>query len=115
MDEYVFSTNNTPIPMTTETIECGARLDKNNTTVPLSITVDVTSATGNFEVSINPSGGSMDVNVVIVWDGNTTTNNNLTSSTVISINKNKSFPKTATITVTPNSASSYTLFARCCL
>ena len=113
MDEYVFSTNNTPIPMTTETIECGARLDKNNTTVPLSITVDVTSATGNFEVAINPSGGSMDVNVVIVWDGNTTTNNNLTSSTVISINKNKSFPKTATITVTPNSASSYTLFARC--
>jgi hypothetical protein len=113
MDEYVFSTNNTPIPMTTETIECGARIQKRNTTVPFSITVDVTSATGNFDVVINPSGGSMDVNVVVVWDGNTTTNNNLTSNTVITINKNKSFPKTATITVTPNAESSYNLFAKC--
>ena len=113
MDEYVFSTNNTPIPMATETIECGARIEKRNTTVPLSITVDVTSATGNFDVIINPSSGTMDVNVVVVWDGNTTTNNNITSNTVITINKNTSFPKTATITVTPNAESSYNLFARC--
>ena len=113
MDEYVFSTNNTPIPMPSETIECGARIQKRNTTVPLSLTVDVTSATGNFDVIVNPSGGTMDVNVVIVWDGNTTTNNNLTNPTTITINKTKSFPTTATITVTPNSESSYNLFAEC--
>lgn len=113
MDEYVFHTNNTPIPMTTETIECGGRIEKRNTTVPLSITVDVTSATGNVNVVINPSTGGMDVNVVVVWDGNTTTNNNLTSPTVITINKNKSFPTTATITVTPNEESSYSLIPKC--
>ncbi len=113
MDEYVFSSNNTPIPMTLETIECGARIEKKNTTVPLSITVDVTSATGNFEVRINSAGGVMDVNVVVVWNNNTTTNNNITTNTVITINKTSSFPTTATITVTPNEQSSYNLFARC--
>ena len=113
MDEYVFSTNNTPIPMVTNPIECGGRIEKRNTTVPLSITVDVTSATGNVNIVINPSTGSMDVNVVVVWDGNTTTNNNLTSPTIITINKNKSFPTTATITVTPNQESSYSLIPKC--
>jgi len=112
MDEYVFSTNNKLVPFPVPNIECGTQIQKTNTSSPLSFVVDVTVATGTFDIVINPVG-SMDVNVVVVYNNITTTNNNLTGPTTISITKAQQYPTTATVTVTPNEESSFRLFPNC--
>ncbi len=112
MNEYVFSSNNIAVPTPVPVSSCGAQLEKLNTTAPLTVTVDVTTATGTFDIIINPQG-SMDVNVVVEWNNITTTNNNLTAPTTITIDKDQSFPTTATVTVTANEKSSYKLFLNC--
>ena len=112
MDEYVFSTNNKLVPFPVPNIECGTQIQKTNTSSPLSFVVDVTVATGTFDIVVNPVG-SMDVNVVVVYNNITTTNNNLTGPTTISITKAQQYPTTATVTVTPNEESSFRLFPNC--
>ena len=113
MNEYVFSSNTISVPFPTSSIECGAQIQRINSSAPLTLTVELGTATGDVDVVINPSQGSMDVNAVIDWNNNITTNNNLTTSSVITFQKTAPFPTTATITITPNASSSYRLIFNC--
>ena len=113
MDEYVFAANNTPLPIVTPSSACGQVLVLSNTESPLVLTVDVTTATGDFNVVYNATDNDSDVNIVIDWNNNVTTNNNVISDVTITIDKTLSFPSTATITVTPNVSSSYELTVEC--
>ena len=113
MNEYVFSSNNIAVPLPVVTTPCGGQIQKLNSSAPVTLTVELGTATGNFVVRAIPSGGSMDINVVIDWNNNITTNNNLTGPTNIVITKSLSFPTTATITVTTNAISSYRLIYDC--
>jgi len=113
MQEYVFSSNNTSVPLPTVLSPCGGQFQKLNSPAPVALTIELGTATGNFVVRVMPTGGSMDINVVIDWDNNITTNNNLTSSTNIVITKSSAFPTTAKINITANDISSYKLFYDC--
>jgi hypothetical protein len=113
MNEYVFSSNNIGIPVTLTKTPCGGQIQRVNSTAPLTLTIELGTATGNFVVRAIPSGGSMDINIVIDWNNNITTNNNLTSPTNIVVNKSSAFPTTATIAITVNDTSSYRLVYDC--
>ena len=113
MNEYVFSSNSTPVPFPASTIDCGAQIQRINSSTPLTLTVELGTATGNVDVVINSASPGMDINSIIDWNNNITTSNNLTTSSVITFQKAAPFPTTATITITPNSSSSYNLFFNC--
>ena len=73
MNEYVFSSNNIGIPVTLTKTPCGGQIQRVNSTAPLTLTIELGTATGNFVVRAIPSGGSMDINIVIDWNNNITT------------------------------------------
>ena len=48
MDEYVFSTTNISLPINTPSSPCGQTISKLETEAPITLTVDVTTGTGEF-------------------------------------------------------------------
>ena len=113
MNEYVFSSNNIGLPTSLAKVQCGGQIQRINSSTSVSLNIELGTATGTFEVRLNPSGGTMDINVVIDWNNNITTNNNLTIPTSIVITKSSAFPTTATINVTANETSSYRVVYDC--
>ena len=113
MDEYIFSSNNTSVPVTVEDVPCSTSLSKSNTTSPFSINVGVGTLIGLVNIDFNILAGGGNVNITTLWNGIQTVNNNINTNTVISFNKTSSFPKTFELTVTPNSVSNFTVVPQC--
>ena len=113
MDEYVFNTNNISVPRPVEIVECGTVLSQTDTLTSLNVIYTLPNRTGNVKINYEITGTSSDISIVAVWDNNTYTATNVTSTGVLTFDKNKLYPTEVKLEITCNSKSSYNVTVNC--
>ena len=117
MTEYVLSTNDTPVPVPDDCVECGFKRTVTipDPELPLEFCVDLSVLIGDFDVdwsivSLTPGDT---INVSVTFDGVTTTSGDVTTGGTLTINKPGVSPTTATILVTTTGTASIKINVQC--
>tara|TARA_R110001592_G_scaffold347275_3_gene640714 strand:- start:5242 stop:10065 length:4824 start_codon:yes stop_codon:yes gene_type:complete len=91
MNEYVLSSNQRPIPLPIECNQCGITQQINlvNQKATFDYCVDVGETVGVVDIDYTVASLSGTFNISALYDGNTVTTGNVTTSGKLSFNKNK--------------------------
>jgi len=98
MDEYVLSTNTTPVPVPQPQIACGVEINLTALSSEISYTVDFGTTVGVGTIDYNITGTAT---IVITWNGINTSSGAVSGSGSFTWNKTAGSPDTAVITITP--------------
>jgi len=114
MDEYVFSTNTTEIPIDNVVSPCGRVLTPSETSSSYSISIEVGAVVGDFNIGYNvlsPSTATLDI--VAIFNGVTTSVSSVSGVGNLKVQKTSVYPTTVDITVLPSEECSYTITPAC--
>tara|TARA_R110000772_G_scaffold86_2_gene504 strand:+ start:2106 stop:6899 length:4794 start_codon:yes stop_codon:yes gene_type:complete len=114
MNEYVLSMNQTPVPMPTQIVACGAQISKS--ALPsgesFSSTVDYGNVIGSVPIGYIVSIGS--ITITVAWNGTSVTSGTLTGTGTYNWSKTLNTPNNAVVTVTAvNVASTFVVSYSC--
>tara|TARA_B100000767_G_C19777477_1_gene543541 strand:+ start:3813 stop:8600 length:4788 start_codon:yes stop_codon:yes gene_type:complete len=110
MDEYVLGTNLSSVPVPQPILACGVELNFTDQTEAVSYSYDFGSLIGGTSVAYNVTGN---VTINISWNGNNFNSGGVTGSGNFPWTKSSASPTTATITITPNTKSTFTITPLC--
>ena len=102
MNEYVLSSNNTPIPVPTVGTPCGTTLTQTNATNNLSYTVNVGEAVGDITIPYVVVDGS--ITVTATWNGIPVTVGPTNVNGSLTVNKTANTPNDIEILVEPTAS-----------
>jgi len=113
MNEYVFNTNNIGVPRPIERVECGTVVSQTNKNINLQLIYVLPARTGNVKINYEITNITSDISITATWDNNTYTATNVTSTGVLTFDKNKLYPKEVTLEIVSNTTSSYNVSVDC--
>ena len=117
MDEYVMSSNNTPVPVQDDTISCGNLVSITDTEVEFERVFDLGKIVQIVNVTVVVSGqNSPAVDVVGTWNGTQqfiSGQNGVIGTVVFSFAKTVAYPGLLTVKITPRVKSSFSLMVAC--
>jgi len=113
MDEYVLSSNTTPVPTPPSVLSCGRSVTKKDASV-FTLRVEIGALIGQFKVAYKIDGLATDkLDIDIIYNGTSTSFTNLTGTSNVNINKNSVYPTFADVIISPQQECTYTITPLC--
>ena len=114
MDEYVFSSNTTPVPINTTPSPCGRSLTPQSSISTYNVSIEIGQVVGEVNLNYNinnPNTATLDITAN--FNGVDTIGTALSGAGNLKISKTSIFPTTIDITVIPSEECTYTLNPNC--
>ncbi len=114
MDEYVISSNNNPVPVQDDIISCGNVITVKNTQTVFERQFDLGPVINDVTISWSFGTTGSDIDILATWNGIDVVDlTNQSGSNSVTWPKNRPFPTTLTLKVTPNTESTFTFDVAC--
>lgn len=113
MKEYVLGTNSRSVPVPPNEVPCGTTITQLNSTQVITYEVDLGVVIGTVDIPYTVNTGG-NVSISIEWNGSVAASiAGATTNGSLSFMKSLNSPDTATVTLTPSVASTYSVTVEC--